>query len=367
MSVIAEAESKADFGSIRYAQCWEDADTMLAALQVQPGARCLSIASAGDNALALLASSPERVVAVDLSFPQIALVHLRVAAYRNLSHSEMLSFLGFKPSPDRATQYARLTSGLPATARAYWDAHIELIDRGVASSGKFEQYFRLFRERLLPLVHDKSTVAALLAPKSRDAREQFYDRHWNSLRWRLMFRVFFSRFVMGRLGRDPAFFDYVEGPVSERLIQRARHALVELDPSENSYLQRILLGEYAPSLPFALRAENFDVIRQNLDRLEVVHGSMESHLDVTGSSRFDRFNLSDIFEYMSEAHYVELLQKLVAASIPGARLLYWNMLAPRTRPEKLSDVLRPLSNIAARLHASDKAFFYSRIVLEEVI
>ena len=53
----SEVAAKADFTGIRYAQCWEDADVLLAGLDVKPGDTCLSIASAGDNALALLARS----------------------------------------------------------------------------------------------------------------------------------------------------------------------------------------------------------------------------------------------------------------------------------------------------------------------
>src|SRR5437763_16682991 len=56
----SEAAERADFSGIRYAQCWEDADILLAALEPGPGKRCLSIASAGDNTLALLSRNPER-------------------------------------------------------------------------------------------------------------------------------------------------------------------------------------------------------------------------------------------------------------------------------------------------------------------
>ena len=45
----SEASERADFSGIRYAQCWEDSDVLLAALEPGPGKRCLSIASAGDN------------------------------------------------------------------------------------------------------------------------------------------------------------------------------------------------------------------------------------------------------------------------------------------------------------------------------
>jgi S-adenosylmethionine-diacylglycerol 3-amino-3-carboxypropyl transferase len=172
---------------------------------------------------------------------------------------------------------------------------------------------------------------------------------------------------MGRLGRDPAFFDYVEGSVSERILRRAEHALVELDPSANSYLQRILLGEEAEELPFALRAENFAVIRANIGRLETFHGSIEACLDANPGLRFDCFNLSDIFEYMSLDNYAALLQRLTDASNPGARLLYWNMLAPRSRPAQMATQLEECLDRAQALHLQDKAFFYSRLVIERVV
>ena len=78
------------------------------------------------------------------------------------------------------------------------------------------------------------------------------------------------------------------------------------------------------------------------------------------------FNLSDIFEYMSEDEYLRQLQTLLAAANPGARLVYWNMLAPRSRPQELAARLQPQTELAQALHAQDKAFFYSRLVVEEV-
>ena len=76
-------------------------------------------------------------------------------------------------------------------------------------------------------------------------------------------------------------------------------------------------------------------------------------------------NLSDIFEYMSPDEYQRQLERLCRALAPGGRLAYWNMLAPRRRPEAMADELRPLAELAARLHRADKAFFYSAFVVEE--
>src|SRR3954447_25819475 len=110
----SEAAANADFSEIRYAQCWEDADVLLDGLDVRPGDVCLSIASAGDNALALLTRGPERVIAVDLSRAQLACLELRVAAYRELSHPELLELIGSTPSGRREALYRRCRGGLSA-------------------------------------------------------------------------------------------------------------------------------------------------------------------------------------------------------------------------------------------------------------
>ena len=80
----AEAADHAEFSDIRYAQCWEDADTLVAALTPSPGQVGISIASGGENTLALLASGPERVIAIDLNPAQLACLELKVAAFRDL-------------------------------------------------------------------------------------------------------------------------------------------------------------------------------------------------------------------------------------------------------------------------------------------
>lgn len=363
----SEAAERADFSDVRYAQVWEDADVLLAGLDVQPGDVCLSIASAGDNALALLTRDPSRVVALDLSPAQLACLELRVAAYRALTHPELLELIGSRRSSRRAELYARCRPALPDTARRYWDARGGAIAAGIGSAGKFERYFALFRNRVLPLVAGAGTVAELLRPKQIDERRRFYERRWNTWRWRLLFRVFFSRTVMGRLGRDPEFFRYVERDVAGSILARTKYAMTELDPSDNPYMHWILTGTHGAALPCALRAEHFETIRARLDRLEWHCASIEDFLSTPGAREFDRFNLSDLFEYVSAEHYLRLLDLIVSRSRRGARLAYWNMLVRRERPEALAGRLRSRADIAGPLHLADRAFFYSAFRVEEVL
>jgi S-adenosylmethionine-diacylglycerol 3-amino-3-carboxypropyl transferase len=363
----SEAAERADFSEIRYAQVWEDAAVLLDGLDVGPGHTCLSIASAGDNTLALLTRDPARVVALDLSTAQLACLELRVAAYRELEHKDLLALVGSRPSVRRPVLYAKCRPRLSPAARAFWDGRPDAIAAGVGGAGKFERYFATFRRRVLPLVHRRARVEALLVPRDRAGRLRFYSDEWDTWRWRLLFRVFFSRFVMGRMGRDPSFFAYVEGSVAERILARARHAATELDPADNPYLQWIMTGRHTTALPLALRSEQFETIRANLDRLEWRCQSVEDFLASADARSVDRFNLSDIFEYMSEANYHSLLTTILDHARPGGRLAYWNMLAPRQRPDHMNHLLRPLGDLASRLHLADRACFYSAFRVEEVV
>ncbi len=359
---------EADFSQIRYAQCWEDADVLVKGLDVQPGDVCLSIASAGDNALALLTRDPERVVAIDVSAAQLACLALRVAAYRRLSHSELLELIGSMPSDRRRALYDRCRSALTDTATRFWDERLHLVDRGIGTVGRFERYFRLFRRYVLPLTQSAERVHRLLEPgRLLETRRRFYEQEWNNWRWQVLIRLFFSRFVMGRLGRDPRFFDHVDGTIADRLLERGRYALTELDPAENPYLQWILTGRHQSARPLALRKEHFETIRARLDRLVWHQTSLEAFLDEAESNTIDAFNLSDAFEYVGIGHYRRLLRQCIDVGRPGARLAYWNLFVPRHRPTAFADRLQPRRDRAERLHAQDRAFFYGDFVLEDVI
>jgi len=362
----AASELSADFSIIRYAQCWEDADVLLAGLDVQPGDVCLSIGSGGENSLSLLTCDPARVVAVDLSPAQTACLQRKEAGFRSLSHDELLELLGVTPSIQRATLYARLRDLLTPASLAFWDGHPKAIAAGINTAGKFEHYFTLFRRYFLPLVHTRQECEALFVSRSPEARRRYHDEVWNNRRWRLLFKVFFSRAVMGRLGRDPSFFRYVQGSVAGRIEQQVHHALTELDPADNPYLQWIVLGRFSSALPHALRPENFEIIRARIDRLEWRLAPIEEVLAEAGENAFDRFNMSDIFEYLSEKQSDTAFAAIAKAGRRGGRVAYWNMLAPRRYPQALAERFFCHDTLSQQLHQQARACFYSAYFVDEL-
>jgi S-adenosylmethionine-diacylglycerol 3-amino-3-carboxypropyl transferase len=360
-------EDRARFDLIRYANYWEDADILLQALEIKPEGSYLSVSSAGDNTLSILSGKPARVIAADISSAQLACLDLRKAAFLKLDYEGMLHFLGLREATDRIQVYRLLSGCLSAPSRAFWDGHPEFIKQGIIHVGKFENYFKIFREWILPFMHGGNDLAELLRPKDLAARQEFYHRRWDTVAWRLIFRLFFSRTVMGRLGRDPEFFRYVEGNVAGRLLQRAEYALTVLPTHDNPYLEYILTGNFSKALPHYLRPEQFEAIREGLGRLVLFEGGIAEALEAHRGRQFDGFNLSDIFEYMSYGEYVQHLRRLIAGSKTGGRLVYWNMLADRVPPAQLGDRLEPLEKSALELFRQDKAFFYKAFRVEAVV
>lgn len=367
----SEVLERASFDIVRYAQCWEDADVLLEALEIKPNDTVLSICSAGDNSFSLLSRGAKKVYAVDLSFCQVACAKLRRAAYKNLDYDEFIMFLNvFNDDShewERLKIFNSIKKDLDDDVILFFETDLKVIAKGFIHFGKFENYFKAFKEKVLPLIHSKKAVDELLADKTFDERVLFYDNKWNNQRWKILFKIFFSRYTMGRLGRDKEFFKYIDGSVADRILTRAKYALTALETSTNPYLHYILKGRYTDekTLPHALRRENYADIQNNLGKIEFQCVSVEDFFS-RNDVKINAFNMSDIFEYMSDASMETLYEILINNSNEGARIAYWNMLAPRQCPERLKTQYGVKTDEARNrvLLEKDKAFFYSRFFID---
>ena len=359
------------FDRIRYAQCWEDPRLLREGLEIDADDDVLSVLSGGCNTLALALEGPRSVTAVDVSLPQLAVMDLKLAGIRSLEHDEFLELLGVRASARRQDLLRAVRPRLGESSARYWAAHTDVVEQGVLGAGKFEGYLRLFRTRVLPAIHRRATVARLLALEGLEQQRDFYRDEWDTRLWRGVFRLFFGRRVMGWLGRDPSFFQYVDGgSVGEAILRRARHGLTEVPIRDNPFLEFILTGGYANperSHPY-LGEAGFAALKGGLvDRIRVEHADLWTFLGQQAEDRYSAFNLSDVFEYVSDRVYSRALEDLVRVARPGARLAYWNMMVPRSRPESMADRLEPDRERADALHWRDRAFFYGAFVLERVL
>jgi S-adenosylmethionine-diacylglycerol 3-amino-3-carboxypropyl transferase len=344
---------------LRYSNVWEDYLCLEGAARTmeRPMRSALSIGGAGDNALSLLLFNPERLVILDLSPAQMALVELKIAAIRHLTFNEFLNLFGYlQTEPGRAELLERLQPHLSEGARDFWHVRRNLLNDGIAESGRLDGYFKKFRDLVLGQVWKAETFAAMVhAPNLEDQ-----VRHWQSGDLKLLKLAvgeFFSKSSLSKEGRHASQFQYVNqediGPIFLRKFSR----LIETKLiSENPYMYRFLtghvfLGRHSPPL---LRETDFAVIRSRLDAVEPVCMDVESYLS-RSIEQFDFMNLSDVFEYLSDLEAERLFRLAARHMTFEGRLAYWTLLVDR-RP---AAGFRIHENASARLTEADRTWFYS--------
>jgi S-adenosylmethionine-diacylglycerol 3-amino-3-carboxypropyl transferase len=352
-----------------FAQCWEDPRMDLEGLDPEPGHVVVSVTSGGCNTLSLATREPEKIYAVDLNPVQSWLLALKIAGIRSLEHGEYLELLGVRPSRRRAELYALSRDALYPAAADYWDARTADLGAGVLNVGRYERYLTAFRG-LLRLIHGRRRIERLVGMSSLEKQRRFYDEEWDSRLWRAFFRVFFSRTVLGMGGLDPAFFTYVKGIGSfgDHFREQARHVLVDLPVTDNYFVAQICLGRYVNerSVPPYLLAENYPRLRRAVSRIQIVTDEMGSFLKSLPADSVDRFNFSNIFEWVPEAGFREMLQEAFRVSRPGGRLCYRNLLVRRRLPASLQPSLQVDRALSERLLSEDRSFVYSHFEVVRV-
>jgi len=187
--------------------------------------------------------------------------------------------------------------------------------------------------------------------KSAEEQKLFYDQKWNTWRWRLLFRIFFSKTIMGKYGRDPQFLKHVEVSVSEFIFNQAGNHLSSTNCQENYLLHYILLGNFI-RLPFYLREENYEKIKSNLSKIEFRQANIFDLLKLDSS--FTHFNLSNIFEYQSESEFSVSIRLFHQYTRPGVRFFFWNLMCPRSMAESVPELFQK-NDFKAE---NDLGFFY---------
>lgn len=344
---------------IHYSNCHEDAEFVLEQVKNQPK-QILSIASALDNALALLLTNPDEVTAIDSNPTQIYLCRLKKYAIESLEYDDYLTFLGIKEG-DSLKIYEDIKEGLDKPTRTYFDRHSFLIsDIKLMHCGRFEYYFSIFKNKVLPLIHSKENIEKFMTAKTQEEQNAFYDKTFNNARFRFMFKIFFSERVMKKLGRDAAYFKYNEKSLADMLKCKFEQGIYNNLNCGNPYLQYVVLNEFR-SLPVYLRKENYSIIKDRIHRLQIKQTDFQTEIreaEQTGK-KYDFMYLSDIFEYMSEDTTSALSAGVYNALNTNGKALFFNMINDRrlTSTNSLCFKEEKLSQ------EHDRAFYYTACYL----
>ncbi len=359
-----ELVKKVNFNIIRYANCWEDADVLLEGLSPLKESKILSIGSAGDNSFSLLTSNPEIVAAVDINKVQLYLIELKKTSIKLMDYEDVLAFLGFEPSLKRLKLFHNIKSELSYDARNYWEQNLSVINNGVIYAGKFEKYFILFSQKILPFIHSKKSTGELFKIKSETEQSLFYNNKWNNWRWKFLFKIFFSKYIMGKFGRDPAFLKQVDVSVAKYIYHKAGAHLQSVNAQHNFILHFNLLGNFGKLYPHYMRKENFELIKSNIKQLVFKECYAEQAVKYFG--KFKYMNLSNIFEYMNEQTFYNTSKQLIAATEKEGKLAYWNLMVNRKVSSIFPDKVKYEKDISNKLTQKDKGFFYNQFIIDTI-
>ena len=336
---------------IHYSNCHEDF-LMLKKYLNNNEKEILSIASGLDNSLAFLVNDKVHVLAFDNNPSQIALGELKKTAIKVLDYDEFLILLGPKEG-NRLDIYKTVSTQLDENSKNYFDNHLFLIELGLAHIGRFEYYFRLFRKKVLPLLAKEKHIKEFANATTIEEQRECYSKYICTRRFKFVFKIFFSKKVMKKNGRDKDYFKYSKGHLHTLLKQRVDRGFYNFLNKDNPYFNYVLKNTYE-ALPFYAEKDNFYKIKKNIDNIEVVQRDFKDVLN----KKYDFMNLSDIFEYMSQEETINYENLIFNALNPKGRVAFWNMMNERSfNNHQRINTTQDIEN--------DRAFFYGDFLVYE--
>lgn len=355
--------------TINYSQCWEDPEVLTKALNIKANDIVLSVTSGGDNTLALLLCNPKRIVAIDSNPAQNHLLELKLAATNGLNYNEYLSFLGATDSCSRHQSFTKIRRYLTNEANDWWSTNDKLIEIGIINGGRFERFLNLFRKYFLPLVHSTETITKFLSVSSLKLQRKFYKNHWNIKKWRMYFRLATSSYVLKYLARQRGMFKYTEMKIfSDKYLNRLESNIYNIPITSNNYLHYCLTGNFGKALPIYLKRMSYETLKENkTNKLSIVTNDLLDHLMSISSNSYSKYNLSDVFEALSNREIDKLWKEIIRTSKKDAIIVYWDNLLPRPVPSKFSDMVKAEKNLQRKLTQQDRVFFYGGLHVYKVI
>ncbi|HRD74829.1 MAG TPA: DUF3419 family protein [Hyphomicrobiaceae bacterium] len=326
----------AAFSDLVYPMIWEDPRVDLAALEIEPSTRIVTIASGGCNVLNYLTADPAEVHVVDLNPSHVALTRLKLAAARHLvDHEQFLALFAKGEGAGNAEIFDRvLAHRVDADTRAYWTSadgwRRRKIDRFVRGF-----YRQGLLGRFITLAHGVARLYGqdprrMMQARSRTEQVAIFEAELAPLFDRLLVRwILGHRAALYGLGIPPAQYAALlggAGHMADVIRERLRKLACDFDIADNYFawaaFNRGLAAVGEASLPDYLDPANFAAIKSRTDRVLVEQASFTTFLSRQPISSLDRYVLLDAQDWMSDAALTHLWSEIMRTARPGARVIF---------------------------------------------
>ena len=314
---------------LRYSFVWEDFLCLKNVIENQnvKTHRILSVCSSGDNALFLLNYRPQKLIAIDLNFSQIAFSHLKKQALQHFEHEQFLELFWTKTGDRAFSLYNQLNHHLPSSVRNYFETRENLFKTPLSLQGRLDKYIDQFRQNALKHLWKPCDFEKMIYTESLSKQNYYFDLA-DKKKLKNICKIFFSKNSLIQKARSKEQFLHVSEEKTEeifysRFIEILKHNLI----SQNPYMYYFFTGKpllNAYSHPLFHRGL-FLEIKKNISALEIVHQDLESYLEQNNLNGFNFINLSNVFEYMDSDHAKAFLKLLENNLYDKGALSYWSL------------------------------------------
>ena len=364
------------FQGFVYNQIWEDPVVDLAALDLMPEHRLITIASGGCNVLNYLAANPAQIVAVDLNPNHIALTKLKLAALQYLPNYESF-FHFFGRANDKANKAAYdryLRKHLDDETRAYWEKDRPLRGKRINMFGKNLYRYGLLG-RFIGILHAVAKLHGkklepILQARTPEEQRRLFERDIAPLfEFKSIKLLSKSPVSLYALGIPPAQYDELVAAGDPVAVLRERVERLACDfPINENYFAWQAFGrgydvEHKEAVPDYLREDIYNVIRTRTDKVEVHHASLTDFLQAQAPQSLHRYVLLDAQDWMNNDQITALWREIDrTAHARDARVIFRTAGPDSPLPRKLpADVLAPWTYMEAESrawHARDRSSIY---------
>lgn len=307
------------------------------ALELNADDIVLVITSAGCNTLDYALCGPRRVHAVDANPRQTALLELKLAGIRRLSHDDFFRVFGHGRHPQFREIYGdALRANLSPFAQAFWDRNGSWFTHpeergsfyyhglaGIVARG-MRGYLKL-RPKLERAIRDLTDAPSV------DEQRHIYDSRIKPLLWNKPMNWMLGRqLTLSLLGVPHPQRKEVQAQHHGGVAGYVRHAIEyvfrHLPVADNYFWRVYLRGHYTPHCcPEYLKREGFERLKGGLaDRVQPHTSTVTEFLHST-SDRISKFVLLDHMDWMS-SYYPEALaaewEAIFDRAAPGARAIF---------------------------------------------
>lgn len=343
---------------------WEDPAIDEKALNLNKGDTIFTITSGGCNTLGFLRFDPAAVYCVDINPAQNHLMELKKAAFKESDHETIIGFFGLNKCNDRQAIYKILKNNLSPQALTFWNANSNIINDGIIMNGRYERFVKL-AGKLLRLLQGNKKVKTFFTLQSTDEQKSFYHEKWDNKRWRWIFKTMFNKKRLAKKGLVSDYFHFDDGSssFSESFYKRASHVMKDIPVQSNYFIALYFLGHYLnnENIPEYLKPENFNSIKENIDKVFQVSADSKYWLEQQSENMFDAFALSNICELMDDKDTHKLFSEVIRTAKPGARIIFRNLMIPREVPEDLQPIIVKNDDLSKELQLADRSFVYGKV------